>query len=259
MPIPFTCPHCGLETNVADQFAGQTGPCSKCGETVTVPVPSGAAPFGPPPTLSRSSSSAGPVVLIVVLVVVGMGALVLCLGLPMMWMVRSPRPAPRVVPMEAVPPEPGYAEVPSPMAAGPDARSRAECMRNLKKIEIMAGNLEEAMTRISDINELAATFNVNVDTANITFSGMSMATIARDNEVVGKLFNLPAGQLSGPFTGNFGAYVVIIDDILEAPTKENYAAEERSDKQGWGNRVSNSLFDALKKEAVIEDNRMLFY
>ena len=37
MPIQFTCPHCGLSTNVADQYAGQTGPCSGCGRTVTVP------------------------------------------------------------------------------------------------------------------------------------------------------------------------------------------------------------------------------
>ena len=38
MPIPFTCPHCGHQTNVADQYAGQTGPCASCGKTITVPV-----------------------------------------------------------------------------------------------------------------------------------------------------------------------------------------------------------------------------
>ena len=43
MPIQFTCPHCGSETNVADEFAGQSGPCSKCGKTVTVP-PAAAPP-----------------------------------------------------------------------------------------------------------------------------------------------------------------------------------------------------------------------
>ncbi len=37
MPILFSCPHCGRTTNVADQFAGQVGPCAGCGRTIAVP------------------------------------------------------------------------------------------------------------------------------------------------------------------------------------------------------------------------------
>lgn len=37
MPLPFTCPHCGLETLVDDEFAGQAGPCAGCGKSVRVP------------------------------------------------------------------------------------------------------------------------------------------------------------------------------------------------------------------------------
>jgi prepilin-type processing-associated H-X9-DG protein len=37
MPFSFVCPYCGLETQVADRYAGQTGPCARCGKTVTVP------------------------------------------------------------------------------------------------------------------------------------------------------------------------------------------------------------------------------
>ena len=37
MPIAFTCPHCGLETDVPEQYAGQTGPCAGCGMLITVP------------------------------------------------------------------------------------------------------------------------------------------------------------------------------------------------------------------------------
>ena len=38
MTIPFTCPHCGHQTSVADRYAGQSGPCSSCGQEVTVPT-----------------------------------------------------------------------------------------------------------------------------------------------------------------------------------------------------------------------------
>lgn len=51
MPIPFTCPHCGTYTNVDDRFAGQTGPCSSCGQTITIPGGAG--------SYSRPSRSAG--------------------------------------------------------------------------------------------------------------------------------------------------------------------------------------------------------
>jgi prepilin-type processing-associated H-X9-DG protein len=37
MPIQFTCPLCGKQTLVADQYAGQSGPCSGCGQTITIP------------------------------------------------------------------------------------------------------------------------------------------------------------------------------------------------------------------------------
>ncbi len=38
MPIDFTCPHCGTRTNVADEYAGSSGPCVSCDQQVTIPV-----------------------------------------------------------------------------------------------------------------------------------------------------------------------------------------------------------------------------
>lgn len=67
MPIPFTCPHCGTQTNVDDQYAGQSGPCASCGQPITVPLPGGVPPAYSPP--GRSSS--GPVVAIVIMAVLG--------------------------------------------------------------------------------------------------------------------------------------------------------------------------------------------
>lgn len=37
MPIPFACPYCQEPTLVEDEFAGKTGPCVKCGKSITVP------------------------------------------------------------------------------------------------------------------------------------------------------------------------------------------------------------------------------
>lgn len=65
MPINFTCPSCGKQTVVADQFAGQTGPCTACGANVTIPLAGGFAggPMGP----TNKSGSGGASVLLIVL------------------------------------------------------------------------------------------------------------------------------------------------------------------------------------------------
>jgi uncharacterized protein DUF1559 len=41
MPISYSCPHCGKQFSVADQFAGQTGPCAACGKPISIPLVSG--------------------------------------------------------------------------------------------------------------------------------------------------------------------------------------------------------------------------
>lgn len=38
MPISFACPHCQAPFTVADQAAGRTVRCGKCGETIVVPA-----------------------------------------------------------------------------------------------------------------------------------------------------------------------------------------------------------------------------
>jgi hypothetical protein len=39
MPLSFVCPYCGRTTSIAEEYAGQSGPCAGCGRTITVPMP----------------------------------------------------------------------------------------------------------------------------------------------------------------------------------------------------------------------------
>jgi len=72
MPIAYSCPHCGKQFSVADQYAGQSGPCASCGKPITVPL-AGAPSFAP---TAAASTGAGIAVAIVVVLVLG----VLCSG-----------------------------------------------------------------------------------------------------------------------------------------------------------------------------------
>ena len=105
MPIPFTCPHCGAQTSVGEQYAGQTGPCGTCGKTITVPLVGGAIPA----YRTRRKSSAGPTVAI--LVVVAVVAAIFCLGLPVLIALLLPA-----------------------TQAAREAARRSQCSNNLKQI-----------------------------------------------------------------------------------------------------------------------------
>lgn len=69
MPIAFNCPSCGTFTEVADQYAGQSGPCKSCGNTITIPHQT--APIGAKPPTPATSSAAVPVIVILGVVLVG--------------------------------------------------------------------------------------------------------------------------------------------------------------------------------------------
>lgn len=85
MPITFSCPHCGVSTQVADQYAGQSGPCKSCGNTIQIPF-AGGYQGKPQAAPTQSSSSTGTVILVVVLcAVMGMfvvGGVLVALLLP---------------------------------------------------------------------------------------------------------------------------------------------------------------------------------
>ena len=98
MPISYACPHCGKQFSVAEQYAGQTGPCAACGQTITIPAASfpAAGPMGmpaggyyQPKPASGGGASLAVVIIAVVLVLLLVPAVLVALLLPAVGAARA--------------------------------------------------------------------------------------------------------------------------------------------------------------------------
>ncbi|MFN0016955.1 MAG: DUF1559 domain-containing protein [Pirellulaceae bacterium] len=80
MPIQFACPACGKQTTVADQYAGQSGPCAGCGKQITVPFAAGGTQYPAYQGGSGAGAAAGAGIGIVMILMIGFGVMVVCGG-----------------------------------------------------------------------------------------------------------------------------------------------------------------------------------
>ena len=113
----------------------------------------------------------------------------------------------------------------------------------------------------TDINEIAADIKADVDTVeNINFGSATLIGFGREPKVIGEIFSMEKNKLSAPIQGNRGVYMVIIDEITEAPEGTNYTISVNPVKQAFQSRIMNNyLYRSLEKISDVEDNRILYY
>jgi peptidyl-prolyl cis-trans isomerase D len=127
-----------------------------------------------------------------------------------------------------------------------------------KKKELITSEMEG----ITDLDELASSLNLNVQTAqSIPFSSNTIPGGGNgEDEVIGKAFTLEVGDVSIPLIGVSGIYVIEISD-KQIPSIDDLDSELFADdiNQKYETRVNSGVFSSLREDAKVVDNRADFY
>lgn len=112
----------------------------------------------------------------------------------------------------------------------------------------------------NDLSQIASNNNTSVETVNaVNLQNPTIAGAGNEPKVVGAAFSLEEGEVSQPIAGNRGVYVVELTGVNPAPDLESYRVYANQQTATRRQQVEEKLFQALKQNADIEDNRANFY
>lgn len=120
-----------------------------------------------------------------------------------------------------------------------------------KYMELMkSGSLEEIAASITSTVKKAD--NITLKSGNIPGSGISQ----QEYEVIGVAFGLNKDYISSPLKGKGGVYVIQrTSDLTEGVSSDNYTSDRDAMMTNLQNRAASSVYNSLKEEAKVEDNR----
>lgn len=127
-------------------------------------------------------------------------------------------------------------------------------LRNEKK----AAKIRESITG-NTLDEIAKNQGVTVQTATDVTMANPMIGTNPEPKAVGAAFGTKPGETTGLIEGKAGVYKIKTTAFNPAPKMESYVnyANQMSGKTTPAS--SNAVYNALKKNAEIEDNRAIFY
>jgi len=110
------------------------------------------------------------------------------------------------------------------------------------------------------MEDLASGNNTNISTASsLTVKTPTIPGAGREPLVVGTAFALAQGSVSDLIEGETGVFKIEVTKKEDGPKLENYTTFANSLQTSNGTRVNVSVFNALKKNSEILDNRATFY
>ena len=129
---------------------------------------------------------------------------------------------------------------------------------NKKKGEIAVSKMQACGNDYDRmVNELGAESTTVND---ITMESRSVGNFGVDDKVVGIILGMKEGEVVGPVAGNSTAFIIKNVKHNATATATDYPTIQREKKAQFDNKVLNGgVYNALKNNAKIEDNRVMFF
>lgn len=129
-----------------------------------------------------------------------------------------------------------------------------------KKAEQFTTEITAAMAGGATIDAIAAKLKVAVEQApTVNFSTTAIPGSTNEPVVTGTVAAMKAKTLSKPLTGKEGVIVVYVDTKTDAPAQKDYKAQQTQQASQLSSRVDYEVYDALKKNANVEEHLVKFY
>ena len=128
-----------------------------------------------------------------------------------------------------------------------------------KKFEKIAAEFRQALAA-GNIDAVAQQLGLTPEQVlEARFTMLNLPNLGSEPMVVGAAFGLQPNALSKPIKGNAGAFLVEVINHEPAVEPDDFSATTRQIRNTFSNRVVNDVFNALRENARIEDNRNLFF
>jgi peptidyl-prolyl cis-trans isomerase D len=110
------------------------------------------------------------------------------------------------------------------------------------------------------LDALAANTDKGIETASaVTQENKVIAGAGIEPYLIGTAFALDLNKASGLIEGNSGVYMIEVTSKEIAEEMESYKAFANALQNEENIRINNSIYEALRSSAEIEDNRQLYY
>lgn len=134
-------------------------------------------------------------------------------------------------------------------------------VRMEKKAQILLDKVKSQLAGTSNIQEFAAKTGKEVTTSpEIKLASPFVEGAGNEPNLVGAIHGAEKGKLVGPIKGKYGVYVFEVGDIQKISETPDYEMAKMQIRYAMMSRLGyNSLLEALKDKAKIEDKRYEFY
>lgn len=134
----------------------------------------------------------------------------------------------------------------------------AKTIRN-KKAEMFIAEFKTKAGASKTTQDIALKMGLVAEQADgLNFASYNVASIGREDALIGTASVTKTGAISKPTKGDNGVFIVAVASVNEAPLPKDFKAKQKEIEQSNSYRVDGELYDALKDKANIEDHRGKF-